>query len=119
MRFLLIFFYTEYTVCPDALRVKGNCILDFVKKKHSKTSLNVFNEKLSICSNRPLTGYFRDGTCRSNSQDLGNHSVCAQMSEEFLNFTKKQGNDLTTPSPRYQFPGLSQVIIGVSVHHGG
>lgn len=106
MRFLLTFFILHSLYAQMLCESKGNYILDFVKKKHSKTSLNVFNEKLSICSNSPLTGYFRDGTCRTNSQDLGNHSLCVQMSEEFLSFTKKLGNDLTTPSPRYQFPGL-------------
>ena len=68
--------------------------------------LNVLNEPLVPCCQSPMTGFFRDGYCRTNEQDLGRHVICAQMTEEFLAFTKKQGNDLSTPVPDYEFPGL-------------
>lgn len=54
----------------------------------------------------PATGYFRDGYCRTISEDYGSHVVCAIMTTEFLEYSKKRGNDLTTPIPQWQFPGL-------------
>lgn len=68
---------------------------------------NVFNEPLVPCSFNPLTGYFRDGCCRTNEEDAGTHVVCAIMTDEFLEFSKSRGNDLTTPRPQWGFPGLS------------
>jgi uncharacterized protein len=53
-----------------------------------------------------MTGYFRDGCCRTRADDLGQHVVCVQLTEAFLVFSKKRGNDLTTPIPEYEFPGL-------------
>ena len=53
-----------------------------------------------------MTGYFRDGYCYTDASDVGTHVVCAQVTEQFLKFTKQQGNDLSTPSPQYRFPGL-------------
>lgn len=67
---------------------------------------NVLGTELIPCSLDPLTGYHRDGYCRTGAGDVGLHCVCAVMTEEFLAFTKKQGNDLSTPLPEYQFPGL-------------
>lgn len=69
-------------------------------------SLNVFGEKLKNCSNDPLTGFYRNGCCETGPQDSGRHLVCAVMTDEFLQFSKLQGNDLTTPIPQYNFPGL-------------
>ena len=54
----------------------------------------------------PVTGFFRDGYCHTNELDHGSHTVCAIMSNEFLEFTRKRGNDLSTPRPEHQFPGL-------------
>jgi uncharacterized protein (DUF2237 family) len=65
---------------------------------------NVFGEKLLPCSMDPLTGYHRTGRCETGPGDSGTHTVCAQMTEEFLEFTKLQGNDLSTP--RNGFSGL-------------
>jgi len=70
------------------------------------TKKNVLGEPLEPCCFKPITGYFRDGYCRTDSSDLGRHIVCAIMTEEFLEFTKNQGNDLSTPMPEYGFPGL-------------
>ena len=67
---------------------------------------NVFGETLKSCCNDPLTGYFRDGFCRTDLYDLGSHTVCAIVTDSFLEFSKKRGNDLTTPIPEYHFPGL-------------
>lgn len=69
---------------------------------------NILGEPLSVCSSDPLTGYFRDGICRTVSEDLGSHTVCAVMTDEFLKYTKEKGNDLSTPMPQYNFPGLKE-----------
>lgn len=68
--------------------------------------LNVLQQPLEICSQSPLTGFYRDGNCRTDAKDHGSHTVCAQVSQEFLEFTRQQGNDLSTPLPAYGFPGL-------------
>ena len=67
---------------------------------------NVLGENLQICCKNPMTGFYRDGTCNTGPNDLGSHVVCAEMTAEFLAYTKAQGNDLSTPKPMYQFPGL-------------
>ncbi|PSQ86914.1 MAG: DUF2237 domain-containing protein [Bacteroidetes bacterium QH_2_63_10] len=69
-------------------------------------SRNVLGGVLRACSMDPETGFYRDGCCRTGPRDLGNHVVCAEMTEEFLEFTKQQGNDLITPRPEMDFPGL-------------
>jgi len=69
-------------------------------------ALNVLGQPLVACSFEPLTGFFRDGCCKTDENDLGRHLVCAIMTEEFLQFSLEQGNDLITPRPEYQFPGL-------------
>lgn len=61
---------------------------------------------LDDCSVAPITGYFRDGTCRTAAQDFGAHTVCARVTAEFLAFSRARGNDLTTPMPALGFPGL-------------
>ena len=58
------------------------------------------------CCTSPITGFYRDGYCRTGPDDKGLHTVCAVMTEAFLTFSKAQGNDLSTPAPQYQFPGL-------------
>ncbi len=67
---------------------------------------NVLGEPLEPCSMQPLTGFQRDGCCNTDASDGGLHLVCAQMTQAFLEFTKAQGNDLSTPMPDYGFPGL-------------
>ncbi|ARE82187.1 hypothetical protein ROSMUCSMR3_00686 [Roseovarius mucosus] len=67
---------------------------------------NVLGEALEPCSTKPLTGFFRDGHCNTCAEDHGSHTVCAQMTAEFLAFSKYVGNDLSTPHPEFQFPGL-------------
>lgn len=70
------------------------------------TAKNVLGEDLVPCSSQPVTGFYRDGCCNTGPGDAGLHLVCAEMTEEFLQFTKSRGNDLTTPVPAYGFPGL-------------
>ena len=72
----------------------------------SKTAKNVFGEALEVCSLIPLTGFYRDGCCDSGPDDIGKHTVCAIMTDDFLGFSKAMGNDLSTPVPQYRFPGL-------------
>ncbi len=70
-------------------------------------SLNVLGEKLVTCSKLPITGYFRDGCCNTSPEDIGCHTVCSVMTEEFLVYSQQHGNDLITPRPQLNFPGLS------------
>jgi uncharacterized protein (DUF2237 family) len=67
---------------------------------------NVFNEPIIPCSFQPLTGFFRDGCCKTGDDDVGTHVVCAVMTDEFLEFSVARGNDLVTPVPEWGFPGL-------------
>jgi uncharacterized protein (DUF2237 family) len=67
---------------------------------------NVLGAPLAICCDDPVTGYYRDGRCRTGHEDTGVHVVCARMTPEFLKFSASRGNDLVTPLPRYGFPGL-------------
>ena len=69
-------------------------------------ALNVLGQPLMPCSTDPMTGWFRDGCCRTNEHDHGRHTVCAVMTAEFLAFSASRGNDLSTPQPAYGFPGL-------------
>tara|TARA_B110000438_G_C15460633_1_gene498720 strand:- start:278 stop:658 length:381 start_codon:yes stop_codon:yes gene_type:complete len=67
---------------------------------------NVSGEKLESCSNNPMTGWYRDGCCNTNEDDHGVHTVCARVTNEFLEWAKNVGNDLITPHPELGFPGL-------------
>ncbi len=71
-------------------------------------SLNVLGEPLDLCGNRPVTGFFRDGHCNTSDQDVGSHTVCINVSKDFLKFSKSKGNDLSTPMPQYGFEGLRE-----------
>ncbi len=72
----------------------------------SMDALNVLGTELIPCSYDPLTGYYRDGCCNTNEEDLGTHVVCARMTQEFLEFSLMRGNDLMTPRPEFRFRGL-------------
>jgi len=67
---------------------------------------NVLGGQLLACSYDPVTGYFRDGCCHTDSSDFGNHTVCTRVTEEFLAFSLQQGNDLASAVPEHRFPGL-------------
>ena len=69
-------------------------------------AMNVIGSKLQSCCTSPMTGFYRDGSCNTGAGDFGAHVICAQMTEEFLAFTKAQGNDLSTPVEGGYFPGL-------------
>ena len=71
-----------------------------------KNQQNVLGEKLEVCSLDPLTGWYRDGCCNTDQNDVGTHTVCAKVNDKFLNFCKDNGNDLITPKPEYNFEGL-------------
>jgi uncharacterized protein (DUF2237 family) len=70
------------------------------------TERNVLGGELEPCGTDPLTGFFRDGCCRTGPEDLGSHTVCAVVSAEFLEHQRSIGNDLSTPRPEFRFPGL-------------
>jgi hypothetical protein len=70
------------------------------------TESNALGTDLEPCSTDPETGYLRDGCCRNVESDPGRHEVCAVMTEKFLTFSKERGNDLITPRPQLDFPGL-------------
>ena len=70
------------------------------------TERNVLGAELEPCGTDPLTGFFRDGCCRTGPQDRGSHTICAVVTAEFLDHQRAIGNDLSTPMPAYDFPGL-------------
>ncbi len=67
---------------------------------------NVLGTSLRTCSRSPLTGFFRNGCCETDEEDAGEHTACTRLTEEFLEFSKKAGNDLSTPRPEFGFAGL-------------
>ena len=69
-------------------------------------SLNVFGEPLELCGADPVTGFFRDCKCNTCDEDRGSHTVCVEVTRAFLEFSRFRGNDLSTPMPEYNFPGL-------------
>ena len=71
-----------------------------------KPSINVLGKELQTCSSKPLTGWYRDGCCNTDKNDRGLHTVCSIVTDKFLQFAKSKGNDLITPSPQFNFPGL-------------
>lgn len=70
------------------------------------SQLNVLGGPLLTCSDQPVTGFFRDGCCNTSEDDFGSHTVCVVLTEEFLAYSKGAGNDLSTPRPEFDFPGL-------------
>ena len=70
------------------------------------SSVNVFGEKLVMCSDNPVTGFFRDGKCNTCSEDTGSHTVCIEATRDFLEYSRFRGNDLSTPVPEFGFKGL-------------
>jgi uncharacterized protein len=73
---------------------------------HPSSPRNVLGDRLDVCSTDPKTGFFRDGCCNTNGEDVGSHTVCAVMTAAFLEFSKSRGNDLSSPMPQFGFPGL-------------
>ena len=85
------------------LKISANRL---ILAKNNTLEKNVLGTQLQACCYEPKTGFYRDGFCRTGPEDIGTHVVCAIMTAEFLVYTKEQGNDLSTPMPMYQFPGL-------------
>src|SRR5260221_12849876 len=73
---------------------------------HQPKPKNVLGGELKSCCADPMTGFYRDGYCRTSADDTGRHTVCILATDEFLTFSKAAGNDLSTPMPQYAFPGL-------------
>jgi hypothetical protein len=74
--------------------------------RYDPAARNVLGGELRPCSEAPVTGFFRNGCCETSHEDTGMHTVCAVMTEDFLEFSRAMGNDLSTPIPEYGFPGL-------------
>ena len=74
--------------------------------KAKQAAKNILGTELKSCCTDPMTGYYRDGFCNTDQSDQGTHTVCAVITEAFLKFTKSKGNDLSTPKPQFNFPGL-------------
>jgi uncharacterized protein len=81
-------------------------VLDAIGDTRPMEERNVLGGPLEECSGEPLTGFYRDGCCRTGPGDLGSHTICAVVSAEFLEYQQSIGNDLSTPVPQYHFPGL-------------
>ncbi|MBA3334444.1 MAG: DUF2237 domain-containing protein [Pyrinomonadaceae bacterium] len=73
---------------------------------HKPKPKNVLGGELKCCCLKPLTGFYRDGFCQTGADDVGSHTVCTQVTDEFLEFSRERGNDLSTPRPEFNFPGL-------------
>ena len=73
-----------------------------------KRAKNILGTELKSCCLEPIAGFFRDGYCNTNQMDQGAHTVCVIATNKFLEFTKSRGNDLSTPRPEFQFPGLTE-----------
>ena len=73
-----------------------------------KLNKNVYGEPIEICSKQTMTGYLRNGSCETLDDDLGSHTVCAKVTSEFLEYSSNKGNDLITPRPELDFPGLKE-----------
>jgi uncharacterized protein (DUF2237 family) len=77
-----------------------------MENEKESESKNVLGQPLQQCGCNPMTGFYRDGFCETGARDIGSHTVCAVITDEFLTFTKSRGNDLSTPAPHFNFPGL-------------
>jgi len=73
-----------------------------------KKAINIFDEVIEECCSNPITGFFRDGFCHTDNLDQGLHVVCAYITDDFLQFSKSRGNDLSTPREEFNFPGLKE-----------
>ncbi|HMM55589.1 MAG TPA: DUF2237 domain-containing protein [Candidatus Desulfobacillus sp.] len=77
-----------------------------MKRDEGGLQRNVLGGLLGVCSEQPVTGFYRTGSCDTGPDDIGRHTVCIVASEEFLAFSKSRGNDLSTPAPQWHFPGV-------------
>lgn len=86
----------------------GKTIKNIRKKTRIMNQNNIFDEPIEECCSNPITGYFRDGFCHTDTLDRGLHIVCSLITSDFLSFSKARGNDLSTPRPEFNFPGLKE-----------
>ena len=77
-----------------------------IRMRKRMSQINVFDEPINECCSNPITGYFRNGFCHTDKHDRGLHIVCSLITQDFLSFSKSRGNDLSTPKPEFNFPGL-------------
>ena len=84
--------------------LKSTTMIQFAQEKSE--AKNVLGGPLAVCGTNPMTGYFRDGCCKTDAGDVGSHTVCAKVTSEFLEFSASRGNDLMTANPTFGFPGL-------------
>lgn len=106
-------FLKNIAICVFILALRAQGSRDFFEVESEDVSpamfqMNVLGGPLNQCCKHPTTGWYRDGYCATGPQDAGIHTVCAVMTDEFLHFTKERGNDLSTPSPANDFPGLKR-----------
>ena len=94
--------YYNIHIILEEIQLDGS----YKKGGNGSNQKNVFGLPLKSCSLNPVTGFFRTGCCETNDLDHGVHTVCVKLTEEFLEFSVSVGNDLSTPRPEYQFPGL-------------
>ena len=83
-------------------------IMRNTKKKMTTKQINLFDEIIEECCSNPITGFFRNGFCHTDELDRGLHVVCSLITDDFLRFSKSCGNDLSTPRPEFNFPGLTE-----------
>ena len=103
----MIFFpLMSFTAWASQSCTNKNCLLESNTAGDKRERVNIDGSALKICSTDPMTGYTRSGFCDYSPSDRGQHFVCAEVSADFLSYTKKMGNDLSTPNPRYGFKGL-------------
>ena len=97
-------------ICIILLHICFLCkyqIKEFFYPESTNDSTNILGTELEVCSTEPMTGFYRDGYCKTGPEDKGTHTVCARVTDEFLKFTESKGNDLSTPRPKLNFPGLN------------
>lgn len=96
--------------CPPGDNTDQSCLglpLEASPQPEGSSDRNINGDALALCSSDPLTGYYRDGSCRTGPTDRGVHVVCAEVTDTFLRYSAAQGNNLMTPSPAHRFPGLT------------
>jgi uncharacterized protein (DUF2237 family) len=108
--FLFIFLTIAFAVYIHQRSPSPSQHIEQTNFEDSETSSvkNVLGTPLQVCSKSPMTGFLRDGSCHTNQNDGCRHVVCAEMTSDFLEYTKKLGNDLTSPNPNSRFPGLKE-----------
>ena len=104
-KYIILIFCFDYLSFAEQITNSSKITISGSTLKNSVQQSSVRGVPLETCSLEPLTGFFRDGYCRTADEDYGSHTLCAQVTREFLEFTKSRGNDLSTPRGR-SFPGL-------------